>query len=203
MNAKAARSIIVFALVSLLLSACGSSPPVRYFSLSPSVTTVSEEADDAAILGFGPIRMPDYLDRSQVVTRDSGQEVNVDEFSRWAEPMSSAFHRVVSADVDNSVDGLVVIALALDSVIRDAVDYRLLGSVARYDADRGGRVILDVQWGIVETASSDMVLAPHRSRYEARAASPDDPASIASAMNEALADFSRDIAGEMRAILGQ
>ncbi len=202
MNATA-RSITLCALASLLLTACGSSPPVRYFSLSPSVSTVSEEADDAAALGLGPVRIPDYLDRSQMVTRDSGQEIRVDEFSRWAEPMSTAFHRIVSADVDNSVDGLVVVAFPLESNIRGTMDYRLLGTVTRFDSDRSGRVILDIQWGILDTASEERLVAPQRTRYEARAGSPDDPASIASAMNEALAEFSRDIASKMRTILGQ
>ena len=198
-----ARSITFSALALLLLSACGSSPPVHYFSLSPSVTMIGQEADDDVALGFGPIRMPEYLDRSQMVTRGSGQEIRIDEFNRWAEPLSTAFHRIVSADVDNSVDGLVVVAFPWESAVRAGVDYRLLGDVTRFDADRSGRVILDVQWGVVEIASKERVIKPHRTRYETRAGSPDDPASIASAMNEALADFSRDIAREMQTILGK
>ena len=201
MNATA-RSITLCALASLLLTACGSSPPVRYFSLSPSVSGISQESGDAEALGLGPIRIPDYLNRSQIVTRDSGQEVRVDEFSRWAEPLSTAIHRIVSADVDNSVDGLVVVAFPWESAVRGTVDYRLLGEITRFHADRSGGVILDVQWGVVDVESGERIVRPHRTRYEARAGAPDDPASIASAMNEALAAFSRDIAGQMRAILG-
>lgn len=202
MNATA-RSIMTCALASLLLTACGSSPPARFFSLSPSVPVSGPESETTVALGLGPIRMPEYLDRSQIVTRDSGQELKVDEFSRWAEPLSTAFHRIVAADVDNAVDGLVVVAFPWESAVRAVVDYRLLGDVTRFDADRGGRVILDVQWGIVEMESKDRVVRPHRTRYEARAGSPDDPASVAAAMNEALAAFSRDVAGQMQAILGE
>jgi len=193
MNAVA-RLITFCALVPLLLTACGSSPPVRYFSLSSSVAAVGQDPEDALALGFGPIRMPDYLNRSQLVTRGSGQEMEVDEFSRWAEPLSPAFHRIVSTDVDNAVDGLVVVAFPWESAVRAGVDYRLLGDVIRFDADRSGRVVLDVQWGVTEVASGDLVVRPHRSRYEARTGSPNDPAAVASAMNEALSEFSRDIA---------
>ena len=198
-----ARLIISFALASLLLTACGSSPPVRYFSLSPTVAASASESETAVALGFGPIRLPDYLDRSQMVTRGSGQEIRVDEFSRWAEPLATSFHRIVSADVDHSVDGLVVVAFPWESAVRGVVDYRLLGDVTRFDADRSGRVILDVQWGVVEVESDERVVRPHRTRYESRAGSPDDPAAIASAMNDALADFSRDIARQMQAILAE
>lgn len=200
MNATA-RSITLCALASLLLTACGSSPPARYFSLSPSVPVAAPESGTTVALGLGPVRMPDYLDRSQLVTRDAGQELKVDEFSRWAEPMSTAFHRIVAADVDNAVDGLVVIAFPWESAIRRTVDYHLLGDVTRFDADRNGRVILDVQWGVVEIESGDRVVQPQRRRYETRTGSPDDPGSIASAMNDALAEFSRDIAGKLQAIL--
>ncbi len=202
MNATC-RSLVVCALASLLVAACGSSPPVRYFSLSPSVTTVAQDDENAAILGFGPIRMPEYLNRSHLVTRGTGQELKVDEFNRWAEPLENAVHRIVSSDVDNAVDGLIVTALPWESAIRAKVDYRLLGEVNRFDADRSGRVTLDVQWGVSDATSRETVVRPRRSRYEARAGSPDDPASIASAMNEALAQFSADIAREMQAVLGQ
>ena len=200
MNARS-RSLLLGALVSLLISACGSSPPVRYFSLSPTVTAAGTDAVDAATLGLGPIRIPEYLNRSQLVTRGPGQELSVDEFSRWAEPLSPAFHRVVATDVDNAVDGLIVVAVPLESAVRAQVDYRLLGDVLRFEADRSGRVVLEVQWGIADTAARESVVGARRSRYEAQAGSGGDPASVASAMNEALADFSRDIASRMREIL--
>ena len=200
MNAKA-QSITFCALVSLLLTACGSSPPVRYFSLSSSVAAVGQDSEGAMALGFGPIRMPEYLNRSQIVTRGSGQELEVDEFSRWAEPLTIALHRVVSTDVDNMMDGVIVVAFPFESVVRTQVDYRLLGDVVRFDADPGGRVILETQWGIGVAESGEILIRELRSRYEAQARSVDDPAAVASAMNDALAKFSRDIANKFEAAL--
>ncbi len=201
MNATA-RSTTLIALASLLLAACGSSPPARHFSLSPTVPVATGDDTGAIVaIGVGPIRIPEYLDRTQIVIRDAGQELLVDEFSRWAEPLTSAFHRVVAADVDNSVDGLAAVAFPWESAVRSVVDYRLLGEVTRFDADRSGRVVLEIQWGVVEIASDERVVRPHRARYESSAGSADDPALIASAMNDALADFSRDIARQMQAIL--
>ena len=200
MNATS-RPLMICALASLLMTACGSSPPVRYFSLSPTVAATGPEAGDTIALGLGPIRMAEYLNRSQLVTRGPGQEIIVDEFNRWAEPLSPAFHRIVSTDVDNAVDGLVVVAFPWESAVRGVVDYRLLGDVARFDADRGGRVVLEVQWGVVEIATGQRIIRPQRAQYLAQARSADDPASVASAMNEALAAFSRDVAGRMEAVV--
>jgi uncharacterized lipoprotein YmbA len=80
------------------------------------------------------------------------------------------------------------------------VDYRLLGEVTRFDADRSGRVVLDIQWGITATTGLvDVVI--RRSKYETRAARPDDPAIVVSAMNDALAMFSRDVASELEVMM--
>ncbi len=188
-------------LVSLLLTACGSSPPVRYFTLSGTVPVGVQDADDAVVLGLGPMRMAPYLDRSQIVIRGSGAEIEIDEFVRWAEPLSTAFLRVVSADVDNAVNGVRVIAFPWESAVWSQVDYRLLGEVTRFDGDSSGKVILETQWGIVATDSDVWPVKPRRRRYESQMALPDDPASLAAAMSEALAKFSSDIVSEIQPLL--
>lgn len=187
--------------LSLLLSACGTSPPVRYFSLSSTASGEAHDADAEVVLGVGPLRMAQYLDRSQMVTRGEGAELQVDEFSRWAEPLDVAFHRVVSTDIDNMMAGVTVISFPWESAARAQVDYRLLGDVLRFDADQSGRVVLETQWGIVAADSDKWPVPPHRTLYEAQTELPDDPAAVALAMNEVLAKFSRDIASKMQAIL--
>ena len=190
-------------LVSLLLAACGTSPPVRYFTLSDTVPVGLQDADDAVVLGLGPMRMAPYLDRSQIVMRSSGAEIDIDEFIRWAEPLSTAFLRVVSADVDNAVNGLSVVTFPWESAVWSRVDYRLLGEVIRFDGGPSGRVVLETQWGVVATDSDTWPVPPRRRRYEAQMAAPGDPASLAKAMSEALARFSSDIVSELRPLLKQ
>ena len=197
-----ARSITLCAFVLLLVAACGSSPPVRYFALSPMDSVQQQDPDDAVTLGVGPLRLPEYLNRSQIVTRGGGSELEVDEFSRWAEPLTQALHRVVSTDVDNMMDGVIVIAFPWEAVIRNEVDYRLLGEVTRFDADRSGRVVLEIQWAISDVAGQVAVLI-RRSKYETRASRPDDPAIVTAAMNDALAMFSRDVVSELEMVLQQ
>jgi uncharacterized lipoprotein YmbA len=188
-------------MVSMLLNACGSSPPVRYFALSGTVADSQQNSDNDVVLGVGPMRMAEYLNRTQMVTRGAGAELKVDEFNRWAEPLEVAFHRVVSTDVDNRMDSVTVLAFPWESAVRRQVDYRLLGDVIRFDADPSGRVVLETQWSITAVDSGEMVVRARRTRYEAQARSPGDPAAVASGMNEALTKFSGDIAGELQAVL--
>lgn len=195
------RLIVTCAIMSLLITACSTSPPVRYFSLSSTVTDGGKGAGERVVLGLGPMRMAEYLNRSQIVTRGAGAEVKVDEFNRWAEPLAVAFHRVVSTDVDNMMDGVSVLAFPWESAVRNQVNYRLLGDVIRFDADRSGRVVLETQWGITAADSGKAVVKPRRTRYETQTGSPDDPAAVASAMNAALVKFSRDIVSAIQAVL--
>ena len=49
----------------------------------------------ASTIGVFPVAMPDYLDRPQVVTRVSENEIKLDEFNRWAEPLKENFYTVL------------------------------------------------------------------------------------------------------------
>lgn len=193
------RTITLCIIASLLLGACGSSPPVRYFSLSPS--QAHQDQDTAIVLGLGPLRVPEYLNRSQLVTRGTGSELEVHEFSRWAEPLDSALHRVLSADVDSIMDNVAVYPFPWETLVSKQVHYRLLGDIMRFEADRTGRVVLEVQWGVTSVESSQPVVVAQRTTYEAQSRSADDPAAITAAMNDALAQFGRDIANKFGSAL--
>ena len=190
-------------MVSLLLVGCGSSPPVRFFTLSDAGAVGLQDADNAVVLGLGPIRMAPYLNRSQIVMRGPGSELEIDEFVRWAEPLSSAFLRVLAVNVDNAADGLRVVTFPWESAVTSEVDYRLMGEVIRFEGDASGRVVLETQWGIVATDSDKWPVPPRRKRYEAQMASPDDLSTLAPAMSEALARFSSDIVNELQPLLKQ
>ena len=192
-----ARPILLGALVLLMFSACSSSPPVRYFSLNPIDADFTQDPDDAVMLGLGPIRMPDYLNRSQIVWRGANAQMQVDEFSRWTEPLSTSLLRVVSTDVDRLLDSVVVVVFPYETFVRDQVDYRLVGDVNRFDADSSGRIVLEVQWGIADVDGA-VIVSVRRNRYVAQATLAQDPGAVVVAMNDVLAQFSNDIANKLK-----
>jgi uncharacterized lipoprotein YmbA len=198
MNDNAKRLLVMFgAVVPLVLTACSTSPPVRYFSLEPVFDVVENSAEVQPIVGLGQLRTPNFLFRSQLVTRGRGGELVVHDFQRWSEPLDQAIHRVVAANTDSLIDDMTVIAFPHESIVKPA--YRVHGSVERFDTDMNGEAVLVVQWSIL-VRDGTVITPPRRSRYEARAANPDDPAAVVGAMNELLGAFSRDIAGELDAI---
>ena len=190
--------IALSAVYLLVLSACGSSPPVRYYSLNPIDTDYQQDPDDAVMLGIGPLSIPDYLNRSQIVTRDVDAQMRVDDFSRWTEPLADSMHRIISTDVDNLLHGVVVVMYPYDAVVRSHLDYRLVGDVNRFDADSSGLVVLEIQWAIVDTEANLLVPA-RRNRYQAQMVTSGDFGAMVAAMNDVLSQFSRDVAGRLKA----
>jgi uncharacterized lipoprotein YmbA len=178
------RYLVTFCLV--ILAGCGSSPPVHYYALETMDNRVAVDAEGSPILAVGAFRMPEYLNRSQMVMRGSGAEIIVDDFNRWAEPLDDSIHRV-----------LVVVAYPSSAVLD--IDYRLIGRFDRFTADQDGLVVLDAQWAIANSTGVGR-LSPRRVRFESQATIPDDPGSIAQAMSNVLAQFCRDIAGEIDSI---
>lgn len=194
------RAVILSVVVLFMLSACSSSSPVRYFSLNPIDAEFRQDPDDAVMLGLGPIRMPEYLNRSQIVTRGTNAEMQVDEFSRWSEPLTTSLMRIVAADVDNLLQGVVVVVFPYEPLVRVQVNYRLVGDVSRFEADHLGRIVLEVQWGVADI-NGGLVVPVRRNRYQVQASIAGDPGAVVVAMNDALGQFSRDIAAKLEAAL--
>ena len=180
-------------MLALLIAGCGSSPPVRYFSLDPVYESAGGGGDVQSIVGVGQLRTPNFLFRSQMVTRSNGGELIVHDFRRWSEPLDQAIHRVVAANVDGLLDDVTVVAFPYESHVR--TDRRVFGNVERFDVDTAGVAVLVVQWGIVDSDGNTLVL-PHRARYDAPVGA-DDPAASVAALNRVLAAFSKDVAGEL------
>jgi len=192
---RTARYIVTFCI--LILAGCGSSPTVHYYALDTIDNRVAQDGEGSPIIAVGAFRMPEYLNRSQMVTRGPGAEIIVDEFNRWAEPLDDAIHRVLASNLDVLLESVVVVAYPSSAVLN--IDYRLIGRIDRFNSGQDGLVVLDVQWGIANSMGA-VWLSPRRVRFESQATRPNDAGSIAEAMSDVLAQFCRDIAGEIDAV---
>ena len=175
----------------LLLGACGTSPPSAYYTLDEANFDYTKDADSAAILGIGPIRVPEYLERPQIVTRGRQSELRIDDFNRWGEPIVNAQHRILASNVDALLDDVIVVAYPYSA----AADYdaKLVGRIDRFDMDTSGTTRLDVFWAVA-TRDNELWIRPQRSTFTIPGGDPSDPNSVAAAMSECLTQFSREIA---------
>jgi uncharacterized lipoprotein YmbA len=172
----------------LLLAACGSSPPARFYSLEP---LAAGEAPVGAVahLAIGPISLPDALDRSQLVTRLQPFEVQVDEFARWAEPLDRAVARVLGANLGALLDAKWVASVPGDGAAPDAL--RVSVQVLRFEADAKSST-LEARWQVWSGKAGEPI-ATRKSTCVAEWKGT-DAASAAAAMSENLAQLAREVA---------
>ncbi|MCP4021658.1 MAG: membrane integrity-associated transporter subunit PqiC, partial [Desulfobacteraceae bacterium] len=98
-------ALIGFSLLIFLLAGCvgGTSSPSTFYLLHPMEqeqvpNTELKKSKPISIL-IGPIAVPAYLDRPQVVTLTSGNRLVLNEFNRWAEPLRDNFYRVLAENL--------------------------------------------------------------------------------------------------------
>ena len=183
-------------IVALLmhLAGCASSAPTRFYVLSPLASSKAESQalkDEGSIaLGVGPVELPAYLDRPQIVTRLSENELNLAEFDKWAEPLKDNFSRVL---VENLSTLLCADAISIFPWKGPTpIDYQVEVTVIRMDGNVGGNASLVARWAIIRQNDRKMMLT--RQSSFSRLLSSESYKALVSAQSRAIADLSREIA---------
>jgi uncharacterized lipoprotein YmbA len=194
MNSLFFRLNIIMLGASLsIIPGCASTAPSRFYLLNPlprSGTESRVEADSRCVsLGIGPIELPEYLDRSQIVSRISQNEVRLAEFDQWAEPLDHNFSNVLAENLS--------ILLCVDHIAffpwrRDiSIDYQLVVEVTRFDGKLGGDALLSVYWTLLSEDGKPIL--KKQSSFREPCGAPDYEA-LVSAQSRALGRLSREIA---------
>jgi uncharacterized lipoprotein YmbA len=192
MTARAWRSLLHLAgvVTGLLLAGCGDSQPTRFYTLSPLASTPDGVPSAELSVGVGPVSLPPYLDRPQVVTRAGSNRVDLADFDSWAEPLDGLFGRVLAENLALLLGTDDVLVLPQQRLI--TFDYQVEVDVARFDVDSAGNAVLDARWWLL---GPDGVKLLHGGRSTITEPSqPGDYAAAAAALSRALSAMSADIA---------
>ena len=88
----------VFALMVVVTSACGASAPARFYTLDSAAS--ADGAPAQRVCGMvEPVVIPAADDQPQLVVQVSPNRVEMDEFNRWAAPLSDSIARAVAGDL--------------------------------------------------------------------------------------------------------
>jgi uncharacterized lipoprotein YmbA len=107
MERKVFSLVVAVSCLSLTVPGCfnlgKNAPPTKFYMLSatnePEVRPGEGVRQASMFVGVGPIRIPSYLDRPQIVTRGAGYEMEVADFANWAEPLKDSFGRVLAENL--------------------------------------------------------------------------------------------------------
>jgi uncharacterized lipoprotein YmbA len=175
----------------LLVAACSQTPPTQFYTLSSMQLPASDVGGPNTVVGVGPVTLPEYLDRPQIVTRESGNRVMLADFSVWVEPVNGMFMRVLVENLSLLLATDNVIALPQRRPMR--LDYQVEVDVTRFDADLSGRALLDARWRVFGR-DGERLIGEGRSTIVEPAAEPGTYEAIVAALSKALGQMSAAIA---------
>jgi uncharacterized protein len=194
------RNVIAAALVAeLLLLGCGTlsakPDPSRFFTLSALTQNEPNAAKQPSgmpgiSLGVGPVTLPGYLDRQEIVVRVARNQLILSENDRWAEPLDENVARVLSQNIAFLLRAERINAYPWP-IDRKPV-YQVEIEMLRFEANAEHQAQLSTRWVVRNTSMKDSIRY-HETRLSRPAQGRSTEASVA-ALSEALADLSREIA---------
>ncbi|MGF6855177.1 PqiC family protein [Paraburkholderia sp. CI3] len=184
---------LMLALAGALLGAC-KSPATNFYTLSPDDSLNSTGASRPIVAVIGPVTIPGIVDRPQIVTRIANNEVAVNEFDRWAQPLGGDIGRVIAADLGALLNSQQI--SVFDAVRDPSVVWRVRIDVMRFESVPGRDVTVDVLWTVRPPGKVRAVTG--RSVARENVSGPGFEPIIA-AYDRALASVSRDIAAAVQA----
>jgi uncharacterized lipoprotein YmbA len=192
MMPRIASSAALFA-VAVLVAACASSPPSRFYTLSRTATPGAAPATFSVVVG--PVAVPAVVDLPQIVVTTGPNQVTLDEYNRWASPLANNISRVVA---ENLVDllGTPRVTLFQQSISADT-DFRVAIEVQTFESAPGEAATLNAVW-IVRRARDGKAEMGRTTVREATAEKGYD--ALAAAHSRALYQMSQDIAAAVRTL---
>ena len=134
------------------LFGCGSSPAVKFYTLSPQA--IAGTASSNLAIKVGPADFPRALDRSQIVTRLSETQQDVNQFNVWSAPLESQFLNVLGDNIGTALGTYKIVVYPNESAVH--VDYQILLDVLQFDGETGGSVTLRTRWVIASAEGSEV-----------------------------------------------
>jgi len=167
------------------------------------MTLVSDvSSHHSLVIAIGPVRIPDYLDRPQIVTRSGKNELKLSEFDRWAGSLESDVNRVLVEDISSLLPAdrfsVVYWTPYLESQV--PASYRVEVFVDRFEGTLGDSALLKAQWGVFTKERSSLLKKESRISEQMNGSSYD---ALVAAMSSALERLGRDISGGIMSVLQQ
>jgi uncharacterized protein len=189
------RCLILLTIV-LLMSGCARTSPVTYYQLTAIDADRSAAAASAMgdlVIGIGPVRLPELLDRPQIVIRTGSNRLQLAEGRRWAESLSENITRVLRENL--------AARLATERIVyypwsrAAAVDYQVVIEILRFEGEGYNKAHLEAIWSI-QGRNGKILLPQRRVAYQAAAAQPDFEG-LVQALSETLSRLCREIADQL------
>ncbi len=191
-------SLLIVGALLLTLIACAKSPQARFYMLSnpdsepPEVT--ASPGNRCLCVGIGPISIAPYIDRPQIATRSSANQITLAEFDRWSETLKDSVTRMLAQNISHAVCTKAVLVFPWRGGTE--IDYRIELHLARLDGVLGGNASIEASWTVYSGDGKKMVYS-RTSRFT-EATKGKDYHALVVAQSRALHNLSTEIADAVK-----
>lgn len=188
------RKMITLLIATLLITACGRSQPSQFYVLTDMANSKHQQRSRPFNLGVGPITLPKYLDKPEIVTREHGNELQLAEFHRWAEGLTDNVVRVVGDNINAMLPNSHIYSYPWNA--KANINYQVEVDVRRFEMDSNYNCVLTAQWNI-SRENQNKSLVVHRKTYKIRTQHETNYRHIAELMSRNLLKMSHDIVKDL------
>ena len=186
------RVALLFALAALG-TGCAVKDTSRYYALGAfqaPPAAAGAAAGSSLTIGIGPIGIPGYLDRPQLVTRDASDNLEIWPYHRWAEALDLGIAEALANDLSARVPGDRLAIFPWRGALARTIDYQVVVAVVRFEGSRGRTVTLDARWRLLTRDGKEVMFK--RTIVTEPVAGEDMPALVA-AMNRSISGLGREV----------
>ncbi len=178
----------------LLSQGCSGTRPSTFYILSPisrlqESENIESNTQHIGIL-LGPVSIPEFLDRPQIVTRSSENILELAEFHRWGGSFQNNILGILGENLSILLDSDRILLFRQQPLF--PVDFRVILDVRQFDGELGSTVVLSVHWMVADQRGNRKFLV-RKSLFREQTSGPGYEAFV-SAQSRAVGALSQEIA---------
>ncbi|MGD1026123.1 PqiC family protein [Candidatus Binatus soli] len=175
----------------------------KFYLLTPTAGTAAPAAAQGVggdfAIGLGPIKLPPYLDRQEVVTRAAPNRLELSKDARWGESLQNGFTNVMARDLAAQAGTRRVIIFPWYNTTH--IDFQVQIDVYRFETDGQGNAQLSAKWTILDSTGKNILYTAESNLTQP--SKPGDTTDAAAALSRTVGDLSGQIANMLRQVRSQ
>ena len=171
----------------------------KFYLLTPTAdsaapaTGSTQSASGNFTIGLGPIKLPPYLDRPEIVTRAAANRLELSKEDRWGESIQNGFTRSMERDL-SAQSGAAIVVFPWYSTVH--IDMQVQVDVSRFETDAQGIATLSAKWTILDSTGKNILYTVESNLTQP--SKPGDNTEAAAALSRTIGDLSGQIANMLQ-----
>jgi uncharacterized protein len=167
-------------------------------STTAAPTSASGTGRDFTI-GLGPIKLPQYLDRPEIVTRAATNRLELSKEDRWGESVQNGFTNAMERDLTAQTGAGRIIIFPWYNT--EHIDLQVEIDVYRFETDANGLAQLSGRWTILDSTGKNILYTTETRLTQP--SKPGDQTDAAAALSRTIGDLSAQIANMIHNLRAQ